>query len=267
MTLLAGEKPTESSSAAVQPLTLWGYSTSALHDCYWLAREVAVVRCGSVDPLPSDARLFMLLSGTRLYRLHLRQVLDRMFWMPRSLYFLGFNPPAKSRPNHNGAASAAEHVAKRTALWVEHQEDRMPGPCCASAAARMVLTPHRDIAEYWRTMDKMDNIWMRLRRQFPDFGSMRIAGIQYSPCGPQAMEYLQGLARDWPDPETSIPGITRLARRVVGPTDFDMSTLKNHTRPLWIGLRNGVSADSTACILPDAIPAGDAAISNTRRNP
>ncbi len=238
MTQILGQNFAGTSASADNPLTLWGYSASEMHDLYWLAREIAVVRCGAKSPLPSDARLFMLISDDRLYRLQLRPLLDRMFWMPHSIYFIGFNSSAKLQPNKNGAGYT-----------------------------RLAVTPHRQIAEYWRICGVTENIWMRLRRQFPDFCAMRIPGIAYAKCGSQAMDYLHALAHDWPDPEIAIPGIARLAHRVHGPTGFDMSMLKNHTRPLWIGLRSSAGADSTAGILPDAVPDGTVAISNTGRNP
>ncbi len=254
MTLLADQNLYTAMKPGANELTVWGYSATALHDLFWLSREVAIVRPGAGKPIAPDARLFLLVPEGKLFRLHLRLVLDQLFWMPRAMYFIGFHPPTRSKraadakPSSpvadQGAVSAHESVANRNGKSHE-------------PAARAALTPHRDIAEYWNTIHTAGNVWMALRRHYPDFGSIKVPGIAYEDTGCQAMGYLQALARDWPDPDAAIAGISRLAHRVYGPTCVDISMLKAHTRPLWIG--HGRDSDNTAAscgILPDAVPAG-----------
>ncbi len=270
MTLQKEQTSADLSPSAENPLTLWGYSPSALHDLFWLSKEVAVVRSGSTAPMSADARLFMLVPSGRLFRLHLRLILDRLFWMPRDLYFIGLNPPSgrqSTRSINNEAPAAA----------VSMGSDRRPGtstkrivdhcPLCVENAmlpARLALTPHRQIAEFWQTLSTRENLWMRLRRRYRDFGSLRLTGLTYADSGDQAMDYLQMLARDWPDPESTIPGIVRLARQVYGPEGFDISDFKNTIRPIWIG-QGRTSTESTIGILPDAVPATRAAIPDLGR--
>ncbi|MGC9258449.1 MAG: hypothetical protein ACP5I8_00015 [Phycisphaerae bacterium] len=245
------------SNTPANALTVWGYSPSALHDLFWLAREVAIVRSGSTAPLSPDARVFLLTCPGRLFRLHLRYVLDRLFWMPRAVYLIGIHPPTW----HNPAADQEATSVPR---------DPTPGPPNKSSvdrsalavepAARLALTTHRHIAEFWRTISTVDNQWMSLRRRYPDFASIRVPGIVYADHGRQALEYLRALARDWSDPEIAISGITRLANRVHGPIGFDISMVKTHTRPLWIGFGNAAGTDPGAGILPDALPIPAAAV-------
>jgi hypothetical protein len=252
MTLLAEQNMQESSGTPANALTVWGYSPSALHDLFWLSKEVAIVRPGSTEPISPDARLFLLIPAGKLFRLHLRFVLDQLFWMPRALYLIGLNPPTRRKPakkHLKKTMSDDQNHGDPTALSVDH------GSLAVEPAARVALTPHREIADYWRTISTTDNVWMGLRRQYPDFGSIKVSGIAYAASGCSAMDYLQALARDWSDPEIAIAGITRLAHRVYGPIGFDMSMLKNHTRPLWIGNGcNHTSANLTAPVLPDSVP-------------
>ena len=248
MTLLVEPNMQASSNAPADALTVWGYSPSALHDLFWLSREVAVVRPGSTEPLPPHARLFMLVPAGKLFRVHLRLVLDQLFWTPRAMYLIGLNSPAPRRaaPGSQGKIPSNDQPPGSPASAI--------AGCVKDchAAARMAITPHREIAEYWRTSGTMDNVWMRLRRQYPDFGSIRVPGIAYASDGCQAVDYLRALTRDWPEPEAAIAGITRLAHHVHGPIGFDMSILNNKTRPLWIG-KGADGTASTANVIPDAV--------------
>ncbi len=256
MTRLADHNLSPAIEPAAKSLTVWGYSAPALHDLFWLSREVAIVRPGGGKAIDCDARLFMLVPERKLFRLHLRLVLDQLFWMPRSLYFIGFYPPTRRPPSAESQSSS--HGAAAGAITGMPQQPL--GNNCGTRpepAARAALTPHRHIAEYWNTIPAAGNVWMMLRRQYPDFGSIKVPGIAYEDTACQALDYLQALARDWADPEVAIPGITQLAHRVHGPIGFDMSMLKTHTRPLWIGHgRGGAQVAASAGILPDAVPVG-----------
>ncbi len=254
MTQLADQNLYPAMEPAANSLTVWGYSASALHDLFWLSREVAIVRPGINNPIDHDARLFMLVPAGMLFRLHLRLVLDQLFWMPRSVYFIGFYPPARRHrapDSHPSPRDTNGHAGAGT----RHEP-----------AARAALTPHRHIAEYWNTIPTAGNLWMTLRRQYPDFGSIKVPGMVYKDSACQAVDYLQALARDWADPEVAIPGIAQLAHHVHGPIGFDMSMLKSHTRPLWIGHGRGGTEPATAAgILPDAVPVGKPDESHSER--
>ncbi len=256
MTLLTNQNMQAPVGASANSPTVWGYSPSALHDLFWLSREVAIVRPGSGKPIDADAGLFLLVPEGKLFRLHLRLVLDQLFWMPRSVYFIGFYRPTRRQrtadiPNSSGTTDRAASAG------TPHQASGNRGCQRPEPAARAALTPHRHIAEYWNTIPGAGNVWMALRRQYPDFGSIKVPGIVYDDTACSAIDYLQALSRDWTDPEVAIPGITQLARQVHGPIGFDMSMLKSHTRPLWIG--HGSSSTQTTGapgILPDAVPVG-----------
>ena len=244
-------------------LTVWGHSPSALHDLFWLSREVAVVRPGSIEPISPDARLFLLIPAGKLFRLHLRFVLDQLFWMPRAMYLIGLNPPTRRNParDRDKKSMTNDHNHGNPGTLIVDQS-----PLAVEPAPRLALTPHRQIADYWRTISTTDNVWMRLRRQYPNFGSIKVPGLAYAASGCQAMDYLQALTRDWSDPEIAIAGITRLAHRVYGPIGFDMSMLKNHTRPLWIGKGcDPACAGLTAPVLPDVVPVTIPTASNIGR--
>ena len=183
-----------------EPL-LWGIPVIELHDRYWLAREVAIVRLGFGDKFRPDqaaARVYLLAGPTDVFRLHLRPVLERHYWIHQSLYMLGFKGCAER-----------------------------------STPFRLGMTVRPDIARFWAQLMPRQKPWMALRAAFPDNTGMRIPGRFYGRN--QQSEYISLLARDWPDPEQAIDGITKLGRKVRGPANADPRLLKSAVRPLWIG--------------------------------
>ena len=140
MTRLADHNLSPAIEPAAKSLTVWGYSAPALHDLFWLSREVAIVRPGGGKAIDCDARLFMLVPERKLFRLHLRLVLDQLFWMPRSLYFIGFYPPTRRPPSAESQSSS--HGAAAGAITGMPQQPL--GNNCGTRpepAARAALTP------------------------------------------------------------------------------------------------------------------------------
>ena len=182
-----------------QPLQLWGLSVVDLHDRYWMAREVAVVRRGGHLPAAGATRVYLLTEGSALVRLHLHAVLERHYWVHHSLYLIGLKPQAGyDKP------------------------------------LRLAMTVLPTVAEFWAGMAAKSRPWMALRAAFPDNAAIRIPGRVYGP--EQAEEYVGSLARDWNDPELTIEGVTKLGRKVRGPANADARLMQSPARPLWIGL-------------------------------
>lgn len=182
-----------------KPPQLWGLSVMELHDRYWMAREVAVVHRGGRLPAAGTARVYLLADGPGLFRMHLRAVLDRHYWIHHSVYLIGLKP--------------------QTAY-------------CKPLRLAMTVLPA--VAEFWAALPERPQSWMALRAAFPDNASIRIPGRVYGQN--QTQEYIESLARDWSDPELTIEGVTKLARNVRGPANADARLLQSPARPLWIGL-------------------------------
>ncbi len=182
-----------------KPPLLWGLSVMELHDRYWIAREVAVVRRGGTLPAVGAARVYLLAEGCGLVRLHLQAVLDRHYWVHHSLYLIGLRPQTGY-----------------------------------GQPLRLAMTVLPKVAEFWATMPETPQPWMALRAAFPDHASIRIPGRVYGPK--QTQQYVELLARDWNDPELTIEGVTKLGRKVRGPANADARLMQSPARPLWIGL-------------------------------
>src|SRR4051794_28646571 len=68
--------------------TLWGLNPIELHDHFWAARGVCVVRLGEERPIPADAELYMLTDARMLATFRLAQVIDTLSWVKPGVMFL-----------------------------------------------------------------------------------------------------------------------------------------------------------------------------------
>src|SRR5256885_16109768 len=76
--------------------TIWGLDPIALHDHFWAARGVCVVRAGEVTELPPSAEMFLLTDPRTLAVFRLRKVVERLCWVKPAVLFLRLKT---KRPN------------------------------------------------------------------------------------------------------------------------------------------------------------------------
>jgi hypothetical protein len=80
-------------STALRPLrtqlpTVWGLDPVQMHDRYWAARGVCVVRPQEKMPLPRGAQIFMLTDRRTLALFPLRRAVEQLYWVkPEVLLF------------------------------------------------------------------------------------------------------------------------------------------------------------------------------------
>ena len=61
--------------------TLWGLDPIQLHDYYWAARGVQVVRLGEPSSVVGGAELFLLTDANTLVLFRVRSLLDTLSWI------------------------------------------------------------------------------------------------------------------------------------------------------------------------------------------
>lgn len=70
-------------TAAERP-TIWGLTPSQLHDRFWAARGVQVVRPGEQIEVVKGAELFLLMASDLLTVFRLRKLVDQLSWLRRT---------------------------------------------------------------------------------------------------------------------------------------------------------------------------------------
>src|SRR4051794_22939455 len=70
---------------ALDEPTVWGLSIVQLHDRFWAARGVQVVRLGEPSAIVDHAELFLLTDPRTLVTLRIREVVEKVVWMKPDL--------------------------------------------------------------------------------------------------------------------------------------------------------------------------------------
>ncbi len=192
---------------ATEELTLWGLGPRDLHDAYWRARGVQVVRRGEPQHLQRGAELYLLLETQQLVLFDHSSLTDPILW--------------------RGAA-----LTRLRLMWVDQQRytervdvddrgmvrsvRRQYEPRCR-AVDRCMLTRQPRWARMWMAQELPELAWKRLRRAAGpgQVENRQCAGERYRLDRPEETSlYLNRLVAVWRDPDRALSGIRQVATDV-----------------------------------------------------
>jgi lipopolysaccharide/colanic/teichoic acid biosynthesis glycosyltransferase len=229
----------ERPAAMPQPRpTMWGLDPVGLHDHFWAARGVCVVRPNDGKPLPEAAELFLLADAGSLAIFRLRFVLETLYWVrPRILFIrvrgqreLGHHEDVKS--DEYGRLLSINRNYGRT----------LP------RLAKVALTADRVVARRWQQAEADHGQWKLLRRELGrnHCEVARVSGRVYDRHDEAELAgFVTDLVRFWKDPSRTIPGVKRLAGGVWGPPVAGVGTGVTFIDGAWIGAGRFVDAGET----------------------
>src|ERR1051326_3063960 len=131
--------------------TVWGLNPAQVHDRFWAARGVQVVRLGQEEPLAEDAELFLLTYPSSLLIFKLGRLVDRLSWMKPKALVLRLQD--RREPGYREVV-----VSDKTHRFLRFQ--RMYGEPRARSI-RLVLTPDAEVARQWRDSKTPRAAWRR----------------------------------------------------------------------------------------------------------
>jgi lipopolysaccharide/colanic/teichoic acid biosynthesis glycosyltransferase len=221
----------------VETHTVWGLSPDELHDHFWAARGVAVVRLGEPKDLPRDAELYLLTDARTLTIFRLAPLMDTLNWVRPSVLFVRL---------------AARHDVDYRETVVTDDADqfirfrRVYGNVLPQLA-RMALTRDIRIAHAWQRSADSRVAWRRLRRESRAAGreAATVLGRAYDRSSDSdAARFLSDLTRFWKQPLATVSGIRQVARDVWshgGELDPSIQCIG----PVWIGAGRQLKPAST----------------------
>ena len=149
------EEPTDPKVHEQPRPTVWGLTPTELHDRFWAARGVQVVRHGESTEVVADAKLFLLTSPRLFCLFRLRELVDRMSWLRPDVLWV--------RLQDRQEREYQEHVVTDgDGRFLRF--DRHYGGTDTRRLARVALTSDRRIAEIWRSASDTIDGWTKLRR-------------------------------------------------------------------------------------------------------
>ena len=227
MTTAATPKQAETESGLQQP-TIWGLDAVALHDRFWAARGVQVVRQGQPLEIVKHAELYLLTDKDSLSIFRLGRVVETMSWLKPQILFARIHDTHDPGYQERVITDRDDGFVRFERVY-RHLNYRL---------GRVAVTADFDIAERWmRAKDERDS-WRKLRRSIP---AKQRTTISVDGCvfnrreDKQINEFVHELINLWRRPDATI----NRAQRLSGEVWSDQSTPNDYeTRfvgPVWIG--------------------------------
>lgn len=212
----------------LQQPTIWGLDAVALHDRFWAARGVQVVRQGQPSEIVKHAELYLLTDKDSLSIFRLGKVVDTMSWLKPQVLFARIHdthdPGYQERviTDHEDNFVSFERVYR-------HLNYRL---------GRVAVTSDENIAYSWMTSSNPRESWRKLRRSIPanQRTTISVDGCVFNRCEDrQINDFVHELINLWRRPDATISRAQRLSSEVWS----DQSTSNEYdTRfvgPVWIG--------------------------------
>jgi lipopolysaccharide/colanic/teichoic acid biosynthesis glycosyltransferase len=187
---------TDEVAPRVQP-SVWGLSPTQLHDRFWAARGVQVVRQGQPSEIVDGAELFLLTDPRSLAVFPLTGLLDRFCWMRLDVMLVRLH----DQRDHGYRERVVTDGDGRFVRFVREYGG------CDSRLARVALTNDLRLARLWQASRDPRSGWRRLRREVPR--SARLTGsasgsVFDRSSDHEVMQFMRHLQQIWKRPDVTI---------------------------------------------------------------
>ncbi len=218
--------------------TVWGMDPVTLHDYFWAARGVCVVRPGEVTRIPDGAELFLLTDARTLATFRLRAMLDTLSWTRPSVLFVRLK--------------GSQDLGYREAV-VADDDGRLLGLKRSYGGtlprlARAALTTSREIATRWQSTHDPRTAWRSLWRETrPNRRETAVTtGRVYDRLDQKRVaQFVTDLVQHWKDPSATIAGIAEIAPGVWAPRSTRVSPSTRFIGRVWLGAGRAIEGDKS----------------------
>ena len=214
-------------SQAAHP-TVWGLTPAKLHDRYWAARGVQVVRPGESSEIVRGAELFLLTDPRQLVTFKLRTLIDHLSWIKPDLLWLRL----RDKREHGYREQAIADTNGRFERF-----ERLYG-CEDAYQARVALTPDPDIARMWQAAPDARTGWCQLRRCIPRSkrSVITMGGRVYvREADREMMQLVRDMIEIWKSPDTTVDRAVKVRPGVWADTNAQVDKGVDFVGPAWIG--------------------------------
>ncbi len=209
-------------------ITLGGLTPLQVHDRYWAARGVQVVRQGHRSEIVSDSELFMLTDPRMLFVFRMRPLVEMLSWLEPDVLWLRL-ADQRDRAYSEWARSDAEGRFRGYARDYGSADSRR---------ARVVITSDQQIARLWQNAGSTREGWAMLRRTITrdrrTVHSLR-GRVFDRQDGREVMQAMRRIIKVWPQPDSTIPGLRHVHTDVWAAQDAVVPGETEFVGPAWVG--------------------------------
>ncbi len=214
--------------------TLWGLTPSQLHDRFWAARGVQVVRCCERTQLAEDAELYLLMAPQLLALFRLRPLIDRLSWIRPQVMWVRLSDDSNS--------GYREKVITRSDGALVRIERCYGGS--DARLARVALTSSKAIARMWQSAANPQEAWQILRGRVSrlDRTSASLQGRACDRTDPDEIaRFMHELVEVWHRPDATVDRAHQHAADVWIDPESTASESTRFIGPTWIGAGRNLS--------------------------
>jgi lipopolysaccharide/colanic/teichoic acid biosynthesis glycosyltransferase len=230
---LTAQRPEPVQQAETEPQTLWGLRPIELHDRFWEARGVEVVRPGDAPPTAS-ARLYLLTDPGVLTIFDLRPLLSSLNMPGKRLLMARLHEPETDHYQERIVSDDRQRFQHMQRLYRSTSRQ----------SCRIGLTGDRRLARQWWELTDHPTPWRALRNIIAGRrrATVSTTGHMYEQNDPgQQTHFVRELARVWQRPDSTIACLHRLTDNVWSDQTIDPTALPRTIGPVWIGAGCDVS--------------------------
>jgi len=227
-------------AAPIKPArpTLWGLTPAQLHDHYWAAKGVHVVRQGQVEEVEPDAEQYLLMDSRTLAMFRLRSLVDLLSWVRPDVLYVRLS-------NHHQTSYREAVVADGANQFVRFQRiyNTFDSRC-----ARLVLTRSHELAKMWRAASNIREAWNEIRHA-GRYGTREVASVRgraYDDTDDESVAvFVRDLIQTWERPEATISGIHRPRGNAWTHDDAQVDHDVRFIGSVWVGAGRKLSGEKS----------------------
>lgn len=212
--------------------TLWGLDPTQLHDRFWAARGIQVIRKSSPVAVDRSAELYLLTDRNTLVIFKLRELMDPLNWVRPDLLYARLD-------NGRDPSYRETVVTDADGEFVRFQRHYDTSD---AKLQRVALTPDSEVAETWAHVSVP--VWPKLRPRTVHRLQLTLSGTAYHRFDNRDVRaFMHELIQVWKRPDATIPRIKSLCNGVWVDEDAQVDPDTEFIGPSWIGAGRRLDAD------------------------
>ncbi|MGE5612393.1 MAG: sugar transferase [Bacillota bacterium] len=218
--------------------TIWGLTPVQLHDRFWAARGVQVVRQGERSEIVDGAELFLLTESRTLTVFKLARLVEFLSWIKPDVLYVRLRDQREHGYSERAITGPGNRFVQFERIY-DASEMRQ---------SRVALTPDRRIAQLWQKSPSARTGWDRIREEIPRTrrSVLSAKGTVYDRrLDTEVMECLREIIRVWKHPDSTIHRVHRLHGDSWGDLQAHIGNTAKLIGPIWIGAGRHIDIGAT----------------------
>src|SRR4051812_38963177 len=220
--------------------TVWGLTPTQLHDRYWAARGIQVVRQGEPSEIVDSAELFLLTDPRTLSIFKLARVVETLSWIKPEILSIRIHDE-RERGYRERIITGPDNSFVRFEHIYADTDSRL---------ARVALTPDRRLAHLWQNARDPRTAWREIRKEVDrtQRSVISVNGNVFDRAEDgEVMEFMRTLMQRWPRPDATVTRIKQPKSNIKVWADQDSAIDDGTTLvgPLWVGAGRKITGQTS----------------------